>query len=341
MRPVTPKIKNILHWISWILVVILLVMGGMIGGYFVGFHQAEKELLQEREKNELLIEQIREIAAIDEQEPSPTKAQTQKREIEALQKELKELLAREQDTGALKPQHEYAPDKKHATPPPPPKREIVDAGTEAKLVIIIDDVSYSRDVNAIKSTGLPLTMSFLPPTQRHPESAILALSEKEYMVHLPLEAMSYNHEEPYTLKVDDDEKTIRAQIQKIKRLYPNVRYINNHTGSKYTADRAAMERLMQVMKEENLIFVDSRTTPQTKVPEAVKTAGQAYMGRDVFLDHTDGVDNIKRQIKDAIRIAKKHGSAIAIGHPRKDTIQALKESKELLQNVKIVTISQL
>jgi len=341
MPQITPKIKRILHWISWILVSVLLILGGMIAGYFIGFNQAESDLIHEREKNDLLIGQIKDIASIDEEETTLTKVQIQRDEIDALKKELKELLLRESDTNALKPQHEYAPQQKYATPPPAQKREALKTGVQGKLVIIIDDVSYGRDVNAIKSTGLPLTMSFLPPSQRHPESAILAHQENDYMVHLPLEAMAYNHEEPSTLTVSDDESTIRQQIQKIKALYPSVRYINNHTGSKFTANKAAMGRLIKVMKEEKLVFVDSRTTADTKVPAAVKEYGQSYIGRDVFLDHTDGVENIKKQIKEAVRIANTHGSAIAIGHPRKDTIEALKASKEILQNVKIVTISQL
>lgn len=341
MPQITPKIKRILHWISWILVAVLLIMGGMMAGYFIGFDQAEKELIQEREKNDLLIGQIRDIASVEDEDAKPTKAQKQEREIESLKKELKELLEREQNAVALKPQHEYAPNQKYAPPPPPPPRDMIKTGEKGKLVIIIDDVSYGRDVNAIKSTGLPLTMSFLPPSQRHPESATLAQQEKEYMVHLPLEAVSYNHEEPFTLETGDDESTIRQQIQKIKALYPNVRYINNHTGSKFTADKAAMQRLLKVMKEEKLVFVDSRTTAETKAPLLCREMGQLYIGRDVFLDHIDGVENIKKQIKEAVRIANKHGTAIAIGHPRKDTIQALKESKDILQNVKIVTIGQL
>ncbi len=50
---------------------------------------------------------------------------------------------------------------------------------------------------------------------------------------------------------------------------------------------------------------------------------------------------IKEQIEKAIKIAKKHGTAIAIGHPHANTILALNESKKLLKEVELVYINRL
>jgi uncharacterized protein len=102
-----------------------------------------------------------------------------------------------------------------------------------------------------------------------------------------------------------------------------------------------MEKLIRVLKKEGIQFVDSRTIGKTKVPEVSTLLGTRYIGRDVFLDHQDGVRNVKRQIKEAVEKAKRHGTAIAIGHPRPDTIQALIESKELLSEVQLVGIEQI
>jgi polysaccharide deacetylase 2 family uncharacterized protein YibQ len=210
-----------------------------------------------------------------------------------------------------------------------------------KLVIIIDDVSYDYDVAAIHSIGLPLVMSFLPPVTRHPNSARLAQEVNEYMVHLPLEAIDFNDEEDQTLHVGDSIEKISQTIQKIKKWYPNVRYINNHTGSKFTSDKASMEKLLKVLDDEGITFVDSRTIGTTKAQEILKKNGKRYIHRDVFLDHQDGIANVKAQIREAVEIAKKNGSAIAIGHPRPDTIAALKQSKELLKQVQLVGIDKI
>ncbi|MFA5215392.1 divergent polysaccharide deacetylase family protein [Sulfuricurvum sp.] len=326
--------------IIWILSVLIATIGAFFIGYFLGFQQAEKELRHEREQTQKLIDQIQSIAKIDEMNvTASSKAQTQDKEIDRLKTELKSLLLKEREAPSAR--HEYAPKEPKASPPPSEKRIPRVSGTEGKLVIIIDDVSYERDIAAIRSVGLPLVMSFLPPSPRHPESAQLAAKEGTYMVHLPMEAVSFTDEEPETLHVGDSEEKIANRIAELKRLYPHVHYMNNHTGSKFTSDTASMEKLLPILKKEGIVFVDSRTIGTTKVPEIAKKLGLRYLGRDVFLDHEDGVENVKRQIKEAVEQAKKYGTAIAIGHPRKDTIEALKQSCGILSQVKIVGIGDI
>lgn len=322
-----------------IVLILIFVMIGLLVGYFIGFNQVQGELDKERERTQLLTGQIKNIANLDEKVPlADQKAEDKKQaEIEALKKQLREILAH----NVVEARHEYAPKDKKALPPPAEKREIKPVQSGAKLVIIMDDVSYAHDVAAIRSTGLPLVMSFLPPSPRHPDSAALAKEVGGYMVHLPLEAVAFSAEEPNTLHVNDSSETINRQIELVKKLYPGVRYINNHTGSKFTADREAVDRLVQSMRANGLILVDSRTTAQSKMKEISQKYGLRYLGRDVFLDHHDGVGNIKRQIREAVRIAKQHGTAIAIGHPRPDTIEALKQSKAILGEVKLVRIDQI
>lgn len=328
-------LKNLILILSVLIAVLLAVLIG----YFIGFNQVQEKLDQEREETQRLMAQIEEISKVDSNvSKRVTRPEIHDAQAEKLKKELKELLAHE----AVSARHEYAPKDKDALPPPAERRTEPPAKVcGGKLVIIMDDVSYAHDVAAIRSTGLPLVMSFLPPSPRHPESAELAASVPGYMVHLPMEAVAYNQEEPVTLRIADSVEMISKQISLIKRLYPNVKYINNHTGSKFTSDEGAMDRLIGVMKENGLIFVDSRTIAASKGKIIDAKYGLRYLGRDVFLDHKDGVANVKKQIREAIAIAKRHGSAIAIGHPRPDTIQALKESKDILNQVQIVRIDQI
>ena len=238
--------------------------------------------------------------------------------------------------------HEYADVKGKVTSPPAAvKRKLIHSSSRPKLAIIIDDVSFQRDITAIKNLNIPLTMAFLPPSDRHPNSALLAQKEPFYMVHLPLEAMRFNSQEPFTLHVNDSQDEISNRIKKIKKLFPRVKYINNHTGSKFTADEGAVNRLIFTLRRNSIKFIDSRTTAQTKVPIVMENYGSAYVARDVFLDHVADVNYIKKQIKKAIDKSKKHGSAIAIGHPRAETLQALAESKALLKDVELVRIDSL
>lgn len=329
--------------LGWIFLALFLAIGAFLVGYFLGFDQAEAELEKERQQTARLIRQIQDIAALDEKTVFlPTgKEARQEAEIRRLKEELREMLGRQKAPEPKAPKGGYAPKEPKAPPPPEAKRSERPAPGAAKLVIIIDDVSYEKDVRAIRSTGLPLVMSFLPPSPRHPQSAALAKREPFYMVHLPLEALAFHDEEPHTLRIDSSEEEIESRIHAIKQLYPKVRYINNHTGSKFTSDMCAMDKLVRILKKEGIQFVDSRTIGKTKGREATAKHGMRYLGRDVFLDDQDGVKNVKAQIAEAVRKAKQNGTAIAIGHPRPDTIRALKESKELLREVELVGIDQI
>ncbi len=210
-----------------------------------------------------------------------------------------------------------------------------------KLAIIIDDVSFSQEVKAIKKLDLTVTMSFLPPNAIHPDSAVLASKESFYMVHLPMEAVSFNASEPITLKVGDSQAVISQRIDDVVKLFPRVKYLNNHTGSKFTADEVAMNRLIFALNAHHIEFIDSRTIAQTKAPKVMKANGERYIGRDVFLDHTMNVEYVKKQIQEAVKVAKSKGYAVAIGHPHPNTLEALRESKELLSQVELVQINKI
>ncbi|MDF1880372.1 divergent polysaccharide deacetylase family protein [Sulfurimonas sp. MAG313] len=228
-------------------------------------------------------------------------------------------------------------------PPKRPKAVVHKKTTHSKrarLAIIMDDVSFAHDVKSIKSLKIPITMSFLPPSPIHPNSAKLASREALYMVHLPLEAMTFSAEEPITLRISDSTSTINKRIRQVKKLFPRAYFVNNHTGSKFTSNKRAVKDLILALNKEGIGFLDSRTTAATKVPEVMKSLGQPYIARDLFLDHEANVAYIESQIKKAIKKAKKNGYAIAIGHPRKETLQALKNSKHLFKSVELVLVNK-
>lgn len=218
----------------------------------------------------------------------------------------------------------------------------VKAGYKPRLVIIIDDVAYRHQVDAIKSVNLKLTPSFFPATFAHPETPILARRFSFYMIHLPMQALGgFKGAEIGTLTVDDDYEKIAKKLQSIKRDFPNLKYINNHTGSRFTSDAAAMDRMMRAVRDENLIFVDSKTTSPTKVYGAAKKYSMPYIARDVFLDHDGSKAAVRKQLKYAVELAKKRSYAIAIGHPHKNTLEVLQESAKLLQEVEVVYLKDL
>jgi len=210
-----------------------------------------------------------------------------------------------------------------------------------KLAIIIDDIAFGYQVKELKSLNILLNLSFLPPNGRHPNTPKYAKDFKFYMIHLPLEAKNFKSPEPTTLLTTSSTKIIEERIKNLKRLFPKAKYINNHTGSRFTSDKEAMERLIRVLNRYDFRFVDSRTTTNTKVAEVEKEFGLNYLARDIFLDNEQNVVNIRNQLKKAVEIAKRRGYAIAIGHPHPKTIEALRKSKDILKDVELVYIDEL
>lgn len=210
-----------------------------------------------------------------------------------------------------------------------------------KLAIVIDDVSFSHHVDKIKRVPFAITPSFLPPTSRHPNSAKLANSFEFYMVHLPMEAMSHNSPEAKTLKTTDSKQSIQNWINKLHKQFPKAIYYNNHTGSKFTSDAKAMDLLISILKSKNLLFVDSKTTPKSVAVEVGKRHGMSIHVRDVFLDNSYEKDAIRKQLKEAVAIAKARGKAIAIGHPHANTLSVLEHAGKILEDVEVVYLKDL
>ncbi len=325
-----------LAYIAWSLALIAVIISSSVTGYYFGYSDAKEEIT----KKQSILHKKR-VAMLERLEKTSKKSEKQ-----SVNNRLKEVLNKEvKKKEELKNIPEYQVSAAHEyddlTLDLPPKREIKHMLNKPKLAIIIDDMSLKSQVIAVENLKIPLTMSFMPPRTARPNSARLAATENFYMVHLPLEALSFTKEEPQTLHVDDSQEKISERIREIKRLFPKVRYINNHTGSKFTSNELAMNRLIFALKDNDIQFVDSRTTAQTEVSKVMKNFGLQYISRDVFLDHHMDKPYILGQIKEAIKVAKLHGTAIAIGHPHANTLLALSESKELLKQVDLVYINNL
>ena len=225
-----------------------------------------------------------------------------------------------------------------------PQKKVVlsSRSKKPKLVIIIDDISNRKQLMHIQALHMAVTPSIFPPSHLSMQSHILAKNLKHYMVHLPMESGNRQFNKQYkTLKTSFSKAQMEARIKEIRRLFPTARYINNHTGSVFTNNYKVMYTLYGIMKKEGFTFIDSRTIASTKVKQIAHQYGDAYVARDVFIDNVQKIPYIHSQLKKAVRIAKKKGYAIAIGHPHKVTMQALASAKDLFRDVELVYIDQI
>lgn len=214
--------------------------------------------------------------------------------------------------------------------------------TKPKIVILIDDVSTKRQKRNILNVGYTINMAFLPPTKGHPNSSKIAQNLPFHMIHFPMQASSkFKGAEIDTLNVGDSYEKIEKRVKQLREWFPKAKYTNNHTGSVFTQNYEAMDRLFRALKKYNFIFVDSRTTAKSKAKIMAKKYGMPYIVRNTFMDNKKDYKYIQNQLKKAIKIAKKRGYAIAIGHPYPITIKVLKESKHLLKGLEPVYLKDL
>ena len=212
----------------------------------------------------------------------------------------------------------------------------------AKLVLIIDDVATFEHASMVKSIGLKITPSIFPATKTHPDTPNIARTFEFYMIHLPMQAKHFDSPEIGTLTVNESFESMHEKIKKIRRDFPRAKYTNNHTGSRFTSDYDAMDKAYRALIEQGFIFVDSKTIAQTAVARAAKKYNQPYISRDIFLDDDPSASAVRRELIAAVNLAKKRGYAIAIGHPKKNTIAVIKASKNnILKDVEVVYLKDI
>jgi len=211
-----------------------------------------------------------------------------------------------------------------------------------KMVIIIDDISNAEQIRTLQALPFRITPSIFPPSDMAEQTPRLARKLRHFMVHLPLES---GHRVLNRMRgmlfVRDTGQTIEKRIARIRQWFPGARYINNHTGSVFTADYRAMKRLYRALRRHHFRFVDSRTTSRTTVRRVVREYGDRYIARHVFIDNDQTVSAIMSQLKKAATYARKHGEVIVIGHPHPATFRALKRARKLLNGIQTVYIDEL
>jgi len=222
------------------------------------------------------------------------------------------------------------------------KVQLAYRGEKPKLAIIIDDVHTKEQLRAVTTLPFPVTPSIFPPYTQSPHTHRLATQAVHYMVHLPMESGNVKYDrQSKTLKTTFSLKEMRRRMHELRKLFPRAYYMNNHTGSRFTENVTAMRKLYRAMREEGFTFIDSVTTGKSKVKEIAHNYGDAYVARDIFLDNVKSIPYIHKQLKKALRLAKKKGYAIVIGHPHKITLEALRRAKPLLKEVEVVYIDEI
>jgi len=197
-----------------------------------------------------------------------------------------------------------------------------------RLAIIIDDLGYDRAAaDALLALPFPLTVSVLPHLPLSGEVAEEAFRRgDQVLLHAPMQSEGETaRTEEIELRVGMNAQEVDATLAGMLETVPHAAGVNNHQGSRATADPALMVALMPALRTRGLFFIDSRTLASTVAYDTAERMGVRAASRKVFLDDTPERGAIVSQIELAARDATRDGYAIAIGHPHPATIAALAE----------------
>lgn len=205
-----------------------------------------------------------------------------------------------------------AADDGETTPEPAgPSGEAVARG---RIAIVIDDAGYDLDdLQPFLELPVPLAVAVLPNASHSAEAARrVAAAGKELLLHLPMEPEGGEDPGPDALHASTTPAELEALLERALAAVPGAVGVNNHMGSRATADPACMAALLEALDRRGLFFLDSRTTTRTVAAAEAQRLGVPYLERTVFLDAVDG--DVERSLEAAVAAAAGGGSVVAIGH---------------------------
>jgi uncharacterized protein len=235
------------------------------------------------------------------------------------------------------------PPKARRTPGPAPTPH---PSRRGRLAIVLDDAGYSLPaVQALSGLPSEIAVAVLPNAPQSSEAAReLARQGREILLHMPMEAMPGSGpgpgEDAILVNLAADE--VAARLDRALAVVAGARGVNNHMGSRATADAPTMHAVMAYLRGRGLYFLDSRTTSDSVAESAARAAGIPAARREVFLDVVDEPDAVRQALREALSRAAADGEAVAIGHVHPVTVAVLAaELSRLPQGLELVRPSSL
>ena len=220
------------------------------------------------------------------------------------------------------------------------------------VAVVLDDLGYDESaLEALAAWDAPLAVAVIPSAPFAGRAVALAKRKGwDLLVHLPMEPEA-GPSETEAIGARDGDDEIRAKVLEALRRTPGALGINNHQGSKATADARVVRAVLGVVKDRHLFFLDSRTTSASVAGTEASAMGVPFLQRDVFLDDVAAETSAKGGAPEAldaawaraVALAGKRGEAIVIGHPRKETLAFLEKrlASEKSAGARLVRVSEL
>ena len=187
-----------------------------------------------------------------------------------------------------------------------------------KLAIVIDDLGNDMDgTEEIMAMPIKLTVAVMPFLRSTKRDAQMAHERGfDVLVHLPMEPIRGKPEwlGPGAIISSMSDSEIRRKVEQAIDDVPYAVGINNHMGSKITANPRIMSIILDVCRERGLFFLDSRTNYKTVVGKLCKEKGMPDIGNQFFLDDQCTSSHITRQMNKVMTWMEDHERCVIIGH---------------------------
>lgn len=209
-----------------------------------------------------------------------------------------------------------------------------------RIAIIIDDIGYHHE-RGLRAINLPaaITCAVIPRSPHGPRLAREAKRRgREIIIHMPMSANNGHTLDAGGIDTDMAPELISARIEEAFALLPQAAGMNNHMGSLATSNTDTMDSVMTALAEHRAFFIDSRTSAASVAEATARAHGLGTLGRDVFLDNERNLMAINDQFNQLLRIARRRGTAIAIGHPYPETLEYLERVLPLMEEVGIEVV---
>ncbi len=230
-----------------------------------------------------------------------------------------------------------------------PSKELILEAESARpqLAIVIDDLGRNLESAAeLAALPLPLTFAVFPRLKNSTKvAAYFSDHHRDIILHVPMEPRGYPsvNPGPGALLCAMGEAELSAVFIENLQSLSGIIGVNNHMGSRLTADSQKMIQVMKILRGRNLFFLDSRTIAGSVAYKKAVEAGIPALQRDIFLDNVQDKGHIVEQFRALIEVARVKGSAIGIGHPYPETAAALGVLSEMADRagVEVVALREL
>ena len=212
----------------------------------------------------------------------------------------------------------------------PIKQPITSQKLEAKykIYIILDDGGHNlTQLQPFMQLSFPLAVAVLPKLSYTEDACREIVKHKKIlMLHQPMQAINRSvNPGPGAIEPEFSDEQIRSILKEnisqldnaaVAEKIENGRLLgmNNHEGSLITENPKIMKIVLEVCKEKNLFFLDSRTNSASVCREVASELGMQIYERNIFLDNEPNQENMIKEFRRGVEIARKNGSVIMIGH---------------------------